>query len=213
MPRICVEIIKMGESSTSILNLPESALNSLKKSDLVRKILDLKGEVIVGTDLHKLSNQIHKITEAIDQISLENRKLTSELIITKNVNNRLEERIINLEKNQAKGEQYSRRNNVELSGIPNSICDEDLENTVINISKESRINMDTRDLEGCHRLPLSRNSRGHDKKVIVKFVNQKYAEALLKDKKRISGKNFGHLHALTKFSFLYPFAHYRFIWG
>ena len=183
MPRISVEIIKMGESSTSILNLPESALNSLKKSDLVRKILDLKGEVIVDTDLHKLSNQIHKLTEAIDQISLENRKLTSELVNTKNVNSRLEERIINLEKNQAKGEQYSRRNNVELSSIPNSICDEDLENTVINISKESRINMDARDIEGCHRLPLSRNSRGHNKRVIVKFVYWKYAEALLKDKK------------------------------
>ena len=35
---------------------------------------------------------------------------------------------------------------------------------------------------------LSRNSRGHNKRVIVKFVNQKYAEALLKDKKRISSK-------------------------
>ena len=198
MPRISVEIIKIGESSTSILNLPESALNSLKKSDLVRKILNLKGEVIVDTDLHKLSNQIHKLTEAIDQISLENRKLTSELVNTKNVNSRLEERIINLEKNQAKGEQYSRRNNVELSSIPNSICDEDLENTVINISKESRINMDARDIEGCHRLPLSRNSRGRDKKVVVKFVNRKYAEALLKDKKRINGKNFDHLHVTNK---------------
>ena len=57
--------------------------------------------------LHKLSNQIHKLTEAIDQISLENRKLTSELVTTKNVNSRLEKRIINLEKNQAKGEQFS----------------------------------------------------------------------------------------------------------
>ena len=35
-----------------------------------------------------------------------------------------------LEKNQAKGEQYSRRNNVEISGIPNNIPDKDLENTV-----------------------------------------------------------------------------------
>ena len=69
----------MGESGTNILNLSESALNSLKKSDLVQKILDLKGKVIVDTDLHKLSNQIYKLTEAIDQISLENRKLTSEL--------------------------------------------------------------------------------------------------------------------------------------
>ena len=97
----------MKVSSTNILNLSESALNSLKKSDLVQKILDLKGKVIVDTDLHKLSDQIHKLTEMIDQISAENRKLTSELVITKNVNSnsRLEERTINLEKNQAKGEQ------------------------------------------------------------------------------------------------------------
>ena len=60
--------------------------------------------------------------------------------------------------------------------------------------------MDARDIEGYHRLPLSRNSRGHDKRVIVKFVNRKYAEALLKDKKRISGKNFGHLQVTNKVS-------------
>ena len=78
----------MGESSTSILNLSESALNSLKKSNLVLNILDPKGKVIVDTDLHQLSNQIHKLTEVIDQILLENRKLTSEPVITENVNSR-----------------------------------------------------------------------------------------------------------------------------
>ena len=82
------DITKMGESSANILNLSESMLNSLKK------ILDLKGKVIVDTDLHKLSDQIHKLTETIDQISLVNRKLTSELVIIKNVNSKLEERII-----------------------------------------------------------------------------------------------------------------------
>ena len=101
------DTIKMSESSTNILNISESSLSSLKKSDLVQKVLDLKGEVIVHTDLHKLSNQIHKLAGEIDQILLKNRKLTSELVITKNVNSRLEEKIINLEKNQAKGEQYS----------------------------------------------------------------------------------------------------------
>ena len=73
----------MGGSSTNILNLSESALNSLKKSDLVEKILGLKEKVIIDTDLHKLSHQIHKLTETIDQISLEKRKLTSEVVITK----------------------------------------------------------------------------------------------------------------------------------
>ena len=75
----------MGESSTNILNLWELALNSLKKSDLVQKILDLKGKVIVDIDLHKLSDQIQKLTEAIDQVSLENSKFIIELVITKNV--------------------------------------------------------------------------------------------------------------------------------
>ena len=44
----------MGQSNTKILNLSESALNSFKKSDLVRKILDFKGKVIVDADLHKI---------------------------------------------------------------------------------------------------------------------------------------------------------------
>ena len=67
---------------------------------------------------------------------LENRKLTSELVITRNVKSWLKERIINLEKKQVKGEQYSRRYNVEVSGIPNSVCNEGWENTAVNIWKE-----------------------------------------------------------------------------
>ena len=52
-----------------------------------------------------------------------------------------------------------------------------VDNTVINICKESGIDVDARDIEGCHRLPLSRNRRAHDKRVIVNFVNRKCAEA------------------------------------
>ena len=48
------DIIKMGESSTNISNLSESGLNSLKKPDLVQKILDLKGKVIVDTDVYPI---------------------------------------------------------------------------------------------------------------------------------------------------------------
>ena len=67
--------------------------------------------------------------------------------------------------------------------------------------------MDARDIEGYHRLPLSRNSRGHDKRVIVKFFNRKYAEAMLKDKKRISGKNYRHLNVTYKVFVSVSFVH------
>ena len=59
----------------------------------LQKILDLKGKVIVDTGLHKISYQIDKLAEAIDQISLGNRKLA----ITKNANSMLEERVKILE--------------------------------------------------------------------------------------------------------------------
>ena len=111
----------MGERSTNILNLSESALNSLKKSDLVQKILDLKGKVVVDANLHKLCEKIERLTESMNQIVAENKKLQSDIAMVNNVNHKLEEKIVLLEKNQVKGEQYSRRNNVEISDIPNII--------------------------------------------------------------------------------------------
>ena len=99
----------------------------------------------------------------MNQIVAENKKLQSDIAIVKNVNHKLEDKIVYLEKNQAKGEQYSRRNNVEISGIPNTIPDNDLENTVISICRDTGVEIDPKDIEVCHRLPLSRNSRGQDK--------------------------------------------------
>ena len=51
----------MGESSANVLNLSESALNALKKSELVQKTLDLKGKIFVDADLHKPSDQISRL--------------------------------------------------------------------------------------------------------------------------------------------------------
>ena len=42
------------------------------------------------------------------------------------------------------------------------------------------------DIEGCHRLPLSRNYSGGTKRVIAKFLNRKYSEDMLQLKKIIS---------------------------
>ena len=125
----------MGESSTNILNLSESALNSLKKLDLIQKILDLKGKVVIDADMHKLCEKIERLTKTMNQIVAENKKLQSDIAIVKNVNRKLEDKIVYLEKNQAKGEQCTRRNNVEISSIPNTIPDNLFENTVISICK------------------------------------------------------------------------------
>ena len=40
---------------------------------------------------------------------------------------------------------------MEISNIPNSVPDKDLENTVISICRDSGIEIDPKDIEGCHR--------------------------------------------------------------
>ena len=78
----------------------------------------------------------------------------------------------------------------------------------------SRLDVDTRNIDGCSRLPLSRNRRGHDKRVIVKFFNRKNADTMLKHKKRISAKNFGHLNVTNNvFLSVSLCPYYRYTWG
>ena len=76
----------------------------------------MEGKVIFGSYVKDLCNQIEKLTESLNQVTAANEKITSELVIVKNFNVNLENRIVNLEKLQAKAEQYNRRNNVEISG-------------------------------------------------------------------------------------------------
>ena len=102
-------------------------------------ILDLEGKVVVDADLHKLCEKIERLAESMNQIVAKNKKLQSGIVIVKNFNHNLEERIVYLEKNLAEGEQYSLRNNVEISDITDSIPDKDLENTVKSICKDSRV--------------------------------------------------------------------------
>lgn len=54
-----------------------------------------------------------------------NKRLISELVVITNVNNILENRLVNLEKQISKAEQYKRRNKFEMPGISNEIPDQD----------------------------------------------------------------------------------------
>ena len=83
----------MDESSTNILNVPESALNLeiAKKSDLVQKILDLRGKTVADADLYKLCEKIERLTEGMNQIVAEYKKLQKDIVAAKNVNHRLED--------------------------------------------------------------------------------------------------------------------------
>ena len=140
----------------NLFYLTYDAINAIKKKDLVDYIEKIKGKV--AADNQNLCNEIANLSDNVKSLVSTNERLTSELSIVKNVNNILENRIVNLEKQLSKNEQYGCRNYVEISGISNQIPDQDLEENVVKICKDLDINISPIDIEDCHRLPLGRNS-------------------------------------------------------
>ena len=95
----------MAENSfVNPFSLSYDAINGMKKKDLVDHIDNLNGKVVVGNDIQGLFNQISKLSENLDRLLTANEKLNSELFIVRNVNQNLQNRIINLEKQRCKSE-------------------------------------------------------------------------------------------------------------
>ena len=155
----------MAESTTNLFELSFDEINAMKKKDLVSEIEKLKGKVVVDNNIKNLCDQVSCLSENLAKLMESNEKLSSQFIFVKKVNTLLKKCVIELEKSQAKAKQYSRRNNVEISGIPHEILNNNLEDKVINIFKDSGIEIGHLDIEGCHQLPLSRNNSGGTKSV------------------------------------------------
>ena len=140
----------MAESTTNLFELSFDEINAMKKKDLVSNIEKLKGKVVVDNNIKNCFDQVPRLSENLAKLMELNEKLISQFIVAKKVNTLLEKRVIELEKIQAKAEQYSRRNNVEVSGIPHEISDNNLEDKVIDICKDAGIEIGHMDIEGCH---------------------------------------------------------------
>ena len=79
---------------------------------------------------------------------------------------KLGERIINLEENEANSEQYNRRNNVELFGIPSDIQENNLEKVMIDIYRNFGLEIEQNDIKAYFRLLLFRSSGVSNKELL-----------------------------------------------
>ena len=154
---------EMDKNNTNLFELSYDDINAIKKRDLADQIEKMRVKVVLGSQVKDLCHQIEKVTERLNDVVASSEKITSELLIVKNVNSNLEKRITTLEKPQAKAEQYNRRNNMEISGILYDDLENDLEEKVVEICKNSDIVITSSDIEICHRLPLGRNSTCENK--------------------------------------------------
>ena len=99
-------------------------------------------------------------------------------------------RLYNLERSQYMYEQYGRRESLEFTGIPETITDARLEDEVIEIMKEARVEVDDRPLK---KMDVTAVHRLADKKTtIVRVVNRKFVkQALINGKNLKNSKRYG----------------------
>ena len=108
-----------------------------------------------------LSNINAKLTSLRDRFT----KMESQLLVTRRVNDSLVKQNRILERKCAANELYSRRECLEILGIPDSIPNNNLEETVLKTLNDTGVKVNSRDVEACHRL----NQKANPKKVIIKL--------------------------------------------
>ena len=101
------------------------------------------------------------------------------MCILKNVNDLLSSRLVGIELQCWANAQYSRRECLDIVGIPNEVKDESLEESVVGIFDKVGCNIDVDSIEACHRVS------GNNNIVIVKFVRRKDRQKVWNKKKKL----------------------------
>ena len=119
----------------------EETLQPLNKTQLIKLFFKTQEQT---------NNTIKTLTEEIKEIHRSFKKLESEIIVVKKVNDALVKQLSSLERQCWKNEQYSRREYVEVVGIPPSVEHDQLEPTVCRILHHIGVNISEDKIEICH---------------------------------------------------------------
>ena len=169
-------------SNVTIVDTPsQTNANTTQFSETATLIMNLEKKVTSRFD--GLDNDLLNLKDVIiKNLQVENERLRNKV-------NVLENKILSLESEHNSLEQYGRCNKIEITGIPDSVPDQNLEEKVVHILNEITVNVSPKDIEAFHRVGVSKNS---SKKTIVRFINRKHVKKALisrKNLRKISSPN------------------------
>ena len=144
----------------------ENTLKDFKKENLISLVLNLQSDRDKVIDT--LGQHIDNLTSTVDNLSskLAQAELSS------------------LERGLHSQEQYSRRESLEVVGIPSSVDDKNLQSTVCSIfGKIDVVCCDSNDIEDCHRIKGDRT--------IINFSSQRKSSQVLNKKKKLKNLDTG----------------------
>ena len=94
-----------------------SSIMRLNKEDLVRMLIDYQG---------KPNNSLDELKNHVNKLKTELWKFESDLHISRNVNDKLSDKLVVLERKCHANEQYSKKECLEILGITAEVRDNDL---------------------------------------------------------------------------------------
>lgn len=165
----------LDQSQTHTLTLPPATLQQL--SELMKPTIHADILTEIRSDLRVLIKLA--VTEAIDEklagLTAENDRLTRE-------NTALKKRVSALEAAMDGSEQYSRRNSLRISGIPETV-NEDTDKAVLHVAETMGVSVSPSEIDRSHRLgkPSDRQTRD----VLVKFTSYRARERLMKNRRNL----------------------------
>ena len=174
--------------------LTRKQLEKMTNEQLINFAMKLQDNLISKqTELINANKEIREklnlIEVKFDDLKKENETLQSKFMIavktstTLSINHKkLNDRVIEMERNTHRLELLSRRECTEIAGVPSSITNDLLEEHVILIFETVGVVMEPMDIVACHRL-------GESGRVIVKLLNRKDAQNVLKEKNKLRSIN------------------------
>ena len=119
---------------------------------------------------------IKELTSEIRDLAAQMKNVEADVAIVKNVNEKLVNQLIKTERQCWASAQYSRRECLEVVGIPTSITNDSLEANITKVFDKLGVHVEGKDIQACHR--LKNNDR-----VIIKLSNRKDSLQVLRVKK------------------------------
>ena len=170
------------------LKTPQSTrkkISNMSKNELAAELEEHRAN---ETKFHSAISELQELKKEVSELkeSLNKLKLSKETNYNPQTN--LKERLTEIERRMSEQEQYSRREYIELVGLPNNINEEELENAVIKTFQVAGINIGRRNFHAVHRLADQRV-------VIAKLTNRRDAIDILRQKRKL---RIGKCNALFK---------------
>ena len=169
-------------------------LDEVPQNVSTREVPPEQGSIDFTVPINILARKFDILFGVMSKILEENKTLKAKVeAIERDQDSAWEEidKIYELEKDLYATQQYSRRENIEISGIPADIENRDLENFVIHrvLRKIGLFQLEPYEIVACHRLGKSTQTRPAN--VIVRFMNRKRAHEAIQN--RFNLKDFPEL--------------------